>query len=139
MHNELTSSSPGTTTDLIVTSRGGELMTFDFADSNLLIKRHGQHHPKSLHQLVHLTCICLSAGKLDIQVPIRNVIGAYHSDTVVEIYFLSKKQKYASRFHFSKVEGTAKDITIAKKWSQALMDAAYQGTCSHSSTMRVVL
>ena len=70
-----------------------------------------------------------SAEKQDVQVPIRQVIGAYYSETSLEVYFLYKKKR-KSDFSLTKVEGKVKDTDTAKKWSEALMDAAYQGTSS---------
>jgi hypothetical protein len=61
------------------------------------------------------------------QIPIRQVIGAYYSETSLEVYFLSKKKRTGD-FSLVKVEGKMEDTNTAEKWSNALMNAAYQGT-----------
>lgn len=61
------------------------------------------------------------------QIPVRQVIGAYTSETSVEVYYLFKKCK-KDAFSLDKIDGQAKHAGAAKEWSEALMDVAYQGT-----------
>jgi len=67
------------------------------------------------------------------KIPIRQVIGAYYSETSLEVYFLSKGKR---NFSLAKVEGKAKDTNNAENWSNALMDAAYQGTLLRSLLLK---
>jgi hypothetical protein len=65
-------------------------------------------------------------GKYDVQIPVRQVIGAYYSEPCLEVYFLSKK-KSKGYLNLSKVEGTVEDTAAATAWSKILMNGAYQG------------
>jgi hypothetical protein len=60
------------------------------------------------------------------KIPIRQVIGAYYSETSLDVYFLSKEKRQGN-FTLVKVEGEVKDTNNAENWSNALMDIAYQG------------
>jgi len=92
----------GSAQELTVTSQHGKLLTLSFTAAILFIKQQ----------------------ETQAKIPIRQVIGAYYSETSLEVYFLSKGKR---NFSLAKVEGKAKDTNNAENWSNALMDAAYQG------------
>jgi len=54
----------------------------------------------------------------------------------VEVDYLFKKNKKDS-LSLVKVEGQAEDANVAKEWSEALMDVAYQGMWQEPSTVEV--
>ncbi|KZP19451.1 hypothetical protein FIBSPDRAFT_827966 [Athelia psychrophila] len=63
--------------------------------------------------------------KREAEVPVRQVIGAYHASNTLELYYLARKSA-KSQLALSKIEGTA-DEAQTKAWCEAMMDIAYQG------------
>jgi hypothetical protein len=107
--------------ELTVTSQDGKLITLSFTDTILFIKQQGTRRPKSFALPNQFLLVETQA-----KIPIRQVIGAYYFETSLEVYLLSK-EKRKSEFSLVKIEGKARDTNNAENWSNALMDAAYQG------------